>query len=78
MKTIEERKVVTVKGREVDFGTLLHQYESDKLIQEMQTLIKKKGLKVDLVPGEGAPTLGEPLLASGCDSCTVCPCMICW
>ncbi|TIL22217.1 MAG: hypothetical protein E5Y88_29170 [Mesorhizobium sp.] len=75
MKAIEERKVVTVKGREVDLGTLLEQYESDKLIQEMQTLIKKKGLKVDLVPGEGA---GEPLLASGCDTCTICPCMICW
>ncbi|MCA1458955.1 hypothetical protein I6F35_38565 [Bradyrhizobium sp. BRP22] len=76
MKTIEERGVV--KGGDADLGTLLKQYESEKLIQEMQTLIKKKGLKVDLVPGQGAPAFGEPVLASGCDSCTVCPCMICW
>ena len=51
--------------------------EQEKLIQEMKTLIKRKGLEVDLVP-RGGIKFGEPGLASGCSSCTLCPCMICW
>jgi multimeric flavodoxin WrbA len=51
--------------------------EQAKLIQEMKTLIKKKGLEVDLIP-RGSYKIEEPVLASGCTGCTVCPCMICW
>lgn len=51
--------------------------EQEKLIQEMKTLIKRKGLEVDLVPRSGIK-FGEPGLASGCSGCTICPCMICW
>ena len=53
------------------------QAEAEKLIQEMKLLIEKKGLKVDLVTQKGA-SYSEPELASGCTSCTICPCMICW
>lgn len=53
------------------------QVEAEKLVQEMRALIEKKGLKVDLVPQKGAE-YAEPVLASGCTGCTICPCMICW
>lgn len=53
------------------------QPEAEKLVQEMRVLIEKKGLEVDLVSKKGVEH-AEPVLASGCNSCTVCPCMICW
>ncbi|EJT01342.1 hypothetical protein B5K08_23865 [Rhizobium leguminosarum bv. trifolii] len=74
MKTLEDPKNSS-ESRTVDIGGLVKQYESAKLVQEMQNLIKKKGLKVDLVLRDDG--LSEPL-ANGCSSCTVCPCMICW
>ncbi|WFU06785.1 hypothetical protein QA648_33935 (plasmid) [Rhizobium sp. CB3171] len=77
MKTIEAPQAFGGKSENADPAALLKQYESAKLIQEMQTLIKKKGLKIDLIPQDGR-ALAEPLTAAGCDSCTVCPCMICW
>lgn len=80
MKTLEDRPAAELKAEEleVETGKILRQYEAEKLIQEMKSLIERKGLKVDLVPKEGAPPIGEPKLAGGCTSCTVCPCMICW
>lgn len=51
--------------------------EAEKLVQEMRTLIEKKGLKVDLVPHKGVE-YADPVLASGCTGCTICSCMICW
>ncbi|MBL4613918.1 MAG: hypothetical protein JKY27_03470 [Magnetovibrio sp.] len=51
--------------------------EADKLIQEIKHLVKVKGLDVDIVSHKGAD-IQDPVMASGCDSCTVCPCMICW
>lgn len=53
------------------------QQEADKLIHEIQTLIKAKGLKVDLVP-QGGQKIADPTGASGCTGCTICSCMICW
>lgn len=78
MRTMEERKTVAVQGKEADFGKRLQQYETEKLVQEMRALIKKKGLKVELIPEEGVPPIGDPPIMSGCTSCTICPCMICW
>jgi hypothetical protein len=47
--------------------------EREKLIEEMQELIRAKNLDVELVVGRPvAPTL------KGCSQCTVCPCIICW
>ncbi len=51
--------------------------EAEKLVQEMRTLIEKKGLKVDLVSQKGVE-YADPVLASGCTGCTICSCMICW
>ncbi|ABC21285.1 hypothetical protein F11_02465 [Rhodospirillum rubrum F11] len=53
------------------------QQEAEKLVHEIQELIKAKGLKVDLVPKEGFRIV-TPELADGCTGCTICPCMICW
>jgi biotin operon repressor len=53
------------------------QEEANKLIQEIKLLIKNKGLEIDVVEKPGYK-IEEPQLASGCTSCTVCPCMICW
>lgn len=47
--------------------------EREKLIEEMQNLIKEKQLDVSL-------HLDRPLeqkALMGCDQCTICPCMIC-
>lgn len=52
------------------------QQEAEKLVEEMKTLIKRKGLKVDLITHAGA-RYGKPS-KGGCTGCTVCPCMICW
>jgi hypothetical protein len=50
--------------------------EQEKLIEEIQTLIKEKGLNVKLdVPPDVARAAK---LMSGCATCTLCPCMICW
>jgi|GEM_PF-5717706 len=53
------------------------QPEAEKLLQEIRRLIEDKGLEVDVTPRKGAE-YGDPVLASGCSSCTLCPCMICW
>lgn len=50
--------------------------ESAKLIEEMQTLIKEKGLKVKLEVKEDLKEGG--IHVTGCATCTICPCMICW
>jgi hypothetical protein len=48
--------------------------EAEKLVEELQELIKVKGLDVTLtVPKK----TGERLLR-GCSQCTVCPCIMCW
>jgi hypothetical protein len=47
--------------------------EEEKLIEEIQTLIKEKQLGAKLTVNEGL----KPVL-KGCATCTVCPCMICW
>lgn len=52
--------------------------ESEKLIQEIQNLIKVKGLKADLVPHADAPSGLLHSVADGCSGCTICSCMICW
>ena len=46
--------------------------ERQKLIEEMQALIKEKQLDVGL-------SIGRPVTSvlKGCDQCTICPCMIC-
>ncbi len=46
--------------------------ERDKLIQEIEDLIKHKQLDVNL-------TVGRPVTGAlrGCSQCTICPCMIC-
>ncbi|HVI52209.1 MAG TPA: hypothetical protein VM661_13425 [Candidatus Sulfotelmatobacter sp.] len=52
--------------------------ESEKLIQEIQHLIKVKGLKADLVPHADAPSGQLHAVADGCTGCTICSCMVCW
>ncbi|KAF0206649.1 MAG: hypothetical protein FD172_3908 [Methylocystaceae bacterium] len=47
--------------------------EREKLIEEMQNLIKEKHLDVSLHIDK---PLGPKTLL-GCDQCTICPCMIC-
>jgi hypothetical protein len=47
--------------------------EEEKLIEEIQHLIKEKQLNVKFE----APHAGTKVL-SGCSTCTLCPCMICW
>ncbi len=47
--------------------------EAEKLVDEMQRLIKFKGLDVTLT--ENHPRTGK--LLTGCAQCTLCPCMIC-
>lgn len=49
--------------------------EAAKLIEEMQNLIKEKGLKVDLDIKE---KVDKGIQVTGCATCTICPCMICW
>ncbi len=50
--------------------------EQEKLIEEIQALIKEKHLNVKLdVPHEDA---AARKMLSGCSTCTLCPCMICW
>jgi hypothetical protein len=80
MKTLEERSASEIKAdqSEAETGQLLRQYEADKLIQEMRTLIEKKGLSVDLVSRPGAAAIRDLRPMAGCSSCTICPCMICW
>jgi hypothetical protein len=48
--------------------------EQEKLIEEIQGLIKEKGLEEYVRTTK--PTGGPHLM--GCATCTVCPCMICW
>lgn len=49
--------------------------EQEKLIEEIQGLIKEKALNVKLdVP----PELAREKVLKGCATCTLCPCMICW
>lgn len=50
--------------------------EAAKLIDEMQRIIKNKGLEVDL-KGRGGAELPMYSASSGCTGCTLCPCMIC-
>lgn len=52
--------------------------ESQKLVEEIKTLIEKKGLNIKLAeaPSERAET--DLKAANGCTGCTLCPCMICW
>ena len=47
--------------------------EREKLIEEMQELIRQKHLDVNLA-------IGRPVSSAlkGCSQCTICPCMICW
>ncbi len=47
--------------------------ERQKLVEEIQELIKQKQLDVNL-------TIGRPVAPAlrGCAQCTVCPCIICW
>ncbi|HKN28969.1 MAG TPA: hypothetical protein VJY34_14205 [Roseiarcus sp.] len=47
--------------------------EREKLVAEIQDLIKEKQLDVNL-------TIGRPVTPTlrGCSQCTICPCMICW
>ncbi|HEY0283439.1 MAG TPA: hypothetical protein VGC27_12545 [Rhizomicrobium sp.] len=47
--------------------------EREKLVEEIQELIRQKHLDVNL-------TVGRPVSATlkGCAQCTICPCMICW
>jgi hypothetical protein len=79
MRTLEDGKPTARARTEVAAKEeLFRQYEADKLVQEMRTLIEKRGLRVDLVPQEGGAPLGEAFQSAGCSSCTLCPCMICW
>lgn len=48
--------------------------EQEKLIDELQKLIEVKKLNVKL----DVKDMGTPRLQSGCEGCTLCPCMICW
>lgn len=52
--------------------------EAQKLISEIQNLIKVKGLKVDLTPQSGYELKTDLASASGCTGCTLCSCTICW
>jgi hypothetical protein len=47
--------------------------EQEKLVEEIQNLIKEKQLNVKFE----APSAG-PQLLRGCSTCTICPCIICW
>lgn len=50
--------------------------EQEKLIEEIETLIKTKHLNVKLdVPPDVAKRAKQ---LKGCATCTICPCMICW
>jgi len=47
--------------------------ERQKLIEEMQELIRQKHLDVNLnIERPVSPAL------LGCSQCTICPCIICW
>lgn len=47
--------------------------EQEKLIEEIQRLIKEKQLDASLTVNREL----KPVLF-GCATCTMCPCMICW
>ena len=47
--------------------------EQQKLVEEMERLIKEKGLDAELKMAKRP----EAVLR-GCAQCTICPCMICW
>jgi len=50
--------------------------EQEKLIEEIEKLIKDKKLECKLEVSEAVRKRG--LVLSGCSTCTICPCMICW
>ena len=50
--------------------------EEQKLIEEIKHLIKAKGLRCNLEVDQAVQK--QERMASGCEGCTICPCMICW